>query len=318
MTIELPDDLAAAVMLRRELLREGLTDDGIRKLVQRGDLCRIRQGAYVDARWWATLSDTEQHRARLRAVLRRGHPASVASHLSSAVEHGALVWGLDLSQADITRLDGKNGRREAGVRHHRGRLEASEVKVVNGVPVTPASRAAIEVTTIADVEPALVVVNSLLSAGAMTTGELAAEAERLRDWPGTLRTEIVQRLSDPRIQSVAESRTLFMCWSQHLPRPEPQVPVVDEWGEVFAYADFGWREHGVFLEFDGRIKYERFRRQGETLEEYVLREKRREELICQVTGWVCIRITWQDLAHPRRTAARIRRILESRRHARAV
>ena len=44
-----------------------------------------------------------------------------------------------------------------------------------------------------------------------------------------------------------------------------------------------------------------------------MREKRRIELICQLTGWVCIPITWDDLEHPGRTAARIRRILASRR-----
>ncbi len=312
MTIDAYDELAAAVTLRRELIRDGLTDDTIARLVRRGELQRVRQGAYVDAGWWKDLTDAERHRVRLRAVLRRGHPASVASHVSSALEHGAEPWGIDLQQTDITRLDGKNGRREAGIRHHRGRLDPTEVVVRNGVPVTPAARAAVEVTTVVPVEQALVLVNGLLHAGALTPEELEAEVERLRDWPGTLNTRLVQSLSDPRIQSVAESRTMHLCWSQHLPRPEPQVPIVDELGDVFAYADFAWRSRGVFLEFDGRIKYERYRRPGETVEEYVLREKRREELICQVTGWVCIRITWQDLAHPRRTAQRILRILASR------
>jgi hypothetical protein len=43
-----------------------------------------------------------------------------------------------------------------------------------------------------------------------------------------------------------------------------------------------------------------------------MREKAREERICQLTGWVCIRITWADLQTPRRTAQRIRRLLDSR------
>jgi hypothetical protein len=91
------------------------------------------------------------------------------------------------------------------------------------------------------------------------------------------------------------------------------VPVLDELGRLFAYADFVWEEEGVFLEFDGRIKYELYRREGESLEEFLMREKKREERICQLTGWVCIRITWADLANPQQTAARIRRMLDSRR-----
>ena len=104
-----------------------------------------------------------------------------------------------------------------------------------------------------------------------------------------------------------------MCRQQNLPRPEPQYVVRDEHGHVFARVDFAWPEEGVFLEFDGRIKYERYRREGETLEEYVMREKRREERICQLTGWVCIRIGWADLEDPVATSARIRRLLDSRR-----
>jgi len=41
----------------------------------------------------------------------------------------------------------------------------------------------------------------------------------------------------------------------------------------------------------------------------VFREKKREDLIRAVTGWRCIRITWIDLEHPERTAARIRAVL---------
>ena len=44
-----------------------------------------------------------------------------------------------------------------------------------------------------------------------------------------------------------------------------------------------------------------------------MREKKREELICQLTGWVCIRVTWADLATPELLARRVRKLLESRR-----
>ena len=86
----------------------------------------------------------------------------------------------------------------------------------------------------------------------------------------------------------------------------------DESGREFARVDLAWVLLGVFLEFDGRIKYKKHRRKGETLEEYLMREKAREERICQLTGWVCVRVTWDQLANPRVLAARIRKILESR------
>ena len=249
----------------------------------------------------------------VRAVLRRAHPSTVATHSSAAVEHGAPVWGIDLDEVHTTRTDGRPGRREAGVVHHRGRMPEADVEEVNGIRVSAAARCAVEVCTIASVEPALVTINGLLHAGRCTPEEIAAKAEACKHWPDSLTTTIVLRLCDPRIASVGESRWGHLCWAQHLPRPEPQVAVLDEHGRAFAYVDFCWPDLGVFLEFDGREKYSRFRRKGETLEDFLMREKRREERICQLTGWVCIRITWADLERPVATARRIRRLLESRR-----
>jgi hypothetical protein len=184
--------------------------------------------------------------------------------------------------------------------------------MVSGVPVSSAARCAVEMTTIADVEAALVTVNGLLHDGQLTPSELADMARDTRHWPESLGTNLVVRLADPRLESAGETRTAHLCWTQHLPPPMPQVGVVDENGVTFARVDFAWPEYGVFLEFDGKEKYRRWRREGETLEEFLMREKRREEKICQLTGWVCIRITWADLNSPERTASRIRRILASR------
>ncbi len=302
-----------AVILRRELLEDGFTDSQIQAMVRSGDLARVRHGTYFPGDRWATLSARDRHRVLIRGVLKRAHPSTVVTHVSAVIERGGPVWGIPLTEVHVTRMDGKAGRREAGIVQHRGVLTEDDVEIVNGLPLSRAARSAVEVTTMTTVEPALVTVNGMLHAGMLTAGEFAAEVEACKHWPDTLATTIVLRLCDARVQSVAESRTMFLCWDQHLPRPEPQVPILDESGWIFAYADFAWEEEGVFLEFDGRIKYERFRREGETLEQFIMREKRREERICQLTGWVCIRITWADLEDPVRTAARIRRILLSRR-----
>jgi hypothetical protein len=202
--------------------------------------------------------------------------------------------------------------------HHRGKMREADVEEVNGIRVSNAARCGVEVCATAGVEPALVTVNGLLHAGRCTIDELVGLADSLKHWPDSLTTNIVLRLCDHRVASVGESRTGHLCWAQRLPRPEPQVPVVDEHGWPFAYVDFAWPDLGVFLEFDGREKYLRFRRDGETLDEFLLREKRREERICQLTGWVCIRITWTDLERPVETARRIRRMLDSRRSNRGA
>jgi very-short-patch-repair endonuclease len=306
-------DLEGVVFLRREALSNGWTDRQIQAQVRRGEWFRVRRGAYVSGDLWRSLSAADRYRVLCRAVLRTAHHTAALSHISAAVELGAPVWGRDLSEVHLTRTDGKSGRREGGVVHHRGVLTEDQVIERNGVRITGGTRAAVEVCTILEVEGALVTVNGLLHLGETTAAEFAAMARETESWPHSLTTDIVVRLANPRIESVGESRTAYLCWSQHLPRPEPQFKVRDERGIELHRVDFAWPEHKAFLEFDGREKYFRYRKEGETLEEFLIREKRREELICQLTGWVCIRITWADLGSPLATARRIRAILERQR-----
>ncbi|PUA79303.1 hypothetical protein C7S10_19985 [Nocardioides currus] len=308
-------DLQGVIRLRREFIAEGYTDYQLSRLVMAGVLHRVRHGAYVDKELWDRLSAADRHRVLSRAVLRTAHPSSVLSHVSAAVERGVPVWNIDLDQVHTTRTDGQSSRREAGVVHHVGDLDEADVEIINGLRVTRAPRCAVEVIATSTTEAALVVVNGMLNSRMMTGRELMSAVREMKHWPYTLTAHRVTALASDQMESVAETRTLFMCCQQGLPRPEPQVVVRDEWGDVFARVDFAWITHGVFLEFDGRIKYERFRRDGETLEEFLMREKKREERICQLTGWVCIRIGWADLERPAATARRIRGVLDSRRGA---
>jgi hypothetical protein len=307
-----PIDLDHVVLLRRELLAAGYTDRQIQTMVKRGELHRVRHGSYCDGKLWDSLSPEDRHRVLARAVLARAHPNTVLTHVSSAIEQGVPVWGHDLTKVHTTRTDGRAGRKECDRVQHAGTMPTYHVKLVNGVPVSHATRCAVEVTTISTVESALVTVDGLLHAGLTTPSGVRQFAHRTRFWPNSLRTAVVLRLADRRRESAAESRTAHLCFVRGLPRPEPQVVVLDEWGQEFARVDFAWVELGVFLEFDGRIKYERYRRSGESLEDFLLREKAREERICQLTGWVCIRVTWAQLESPQQLARRIRKILESR------
>ena len=65
----------------------------------------------------------------------------------------------------------------------------------------------------------------------------------------------------------------------------------------------------MFGEFDGLVKYLTPARPGESPADVVIREKKREDLIRELTGWLSIRLVWADLHRPARTAARIRKQL---------
>jgi hypothetical protein len=96
---------------------------------------------------------------------------------------------------------------------------------------------------------------------------------------------------------------MFRCG---LPEPVLQFEVRDAAGTFVGRTDFAWPEYGLLGEFDGFSKYGRLRRPGETVEEAVVREKTREDLLREVTGWLMIRLIWRELFTPDATAARLR------------
>ena len=301
------------ITLRRELIEAGWTDRDIYRQVKAGILTRVRYGAYVRSELVDGLDDVGLMRVRSRAVLRTAHESSVLSAQSSLGEYGVPLWGVDLAETHLTRTDGRAGRREAGVVHHRGRLRQDEWTTRDGVRLVLPARAAIEVVTSHPPEVGLVAVCGVLNGRRASITQVRTAAQRAARWPNSLNTRLVLARADSRLESVAEIRTWHFFHQHRLLRPEPQVEVHDDHGRLLGRVDFAWREHGVFLEFDGRIKYERYRRPGETLDEFLMREKRREVDICSATGWVCIRITWADLERPHVLARRIRKLLDSRR-----
>ena len=133
--------------------------------------------------------------------------------------------------------------------------------------------------------------------------------QRVDRWPQTQHLQVPIRLMRPGAQSVGETRSRFLCWAQGLPEPELQFEVRNEMGIVVGVTDMAWPEHGVLGEFDGQVKYGRLLLPGESPGDAVFREKRREDEMRRLTGYVFVRMIWWDLGRPRTTAATIRQQL---------
>jgi hypothetical protein len=258
---------------------------------------------------WANADEAERHALLARAVLKQAKAPVVLSHVSALPEYGAPLWGLRLDLVHVTRTDRRAGRMEAGIRQHQGILLPDDIVTRRGVQVTSPTRTAIDVTTVADTESSLCVVNQLLHEGHTSLEEIAGRYESMQRNPFTLHTDLVMRLANPALESVGETRTFFLCWRNGLPAPVPQYVVRDEQGREVARLDFAWPEHGVWVEFDGKAKYTKHARPGEDPGDVVFREKQREDRIRELTGWRCIRLTWADLERAERTVARLRAAL---------
>lgn len=297
------------VFLRREALGVGYDDKAIARATRNGVFHRVRHGAYAFTDIWQGLDREQRHRVTARAVLRTARAPILLSHVSAALEYGAPLWDLPLDEVHTTRLKGGAGRREAGIRHHQGLVLPGDCHELGGLPVTSAARTAVDLISITDVEHALVPINAMLHEGLLTVGEFAARLKQVERWPHTLGSHLLLRLVNAKCESVGETRSDYLFWAQGLPRPEPQLEIFLPDGRLFAKVDFAWPNHRLFLEFDGRIKYQKLLKPGEDPTDVVLREKRREERVCELTGWRCIRITWADLARPDALAQRIRTML---------
>ena len=202
-------------------------------------------------------------------VLARAHPSTVLTHVSSVAERDIPMWGLNMGVVHTTRgaAGSRRPRHASDWTPHRGVLADEDIEVVNGVAGQHCGAgAAFEVMTVAAVEPALVVVNRLLHAGAADAClRFADQVGQHQRWPGQPdRRPRRSRLADPRLESVGEDRFIYLVYRQGLPRPEPQFEVFDESGNLVARVDFAWPELGVFLEFDGGRSTQRYRLPGES------------------------------------------------------
>jgi hypothetical protein len=299
------------LFLRRDALAAGLEDNDLARAMRAGLIRRVRHGAYAFADHWHQLDPIEQHRLRTLAVLRSANTKVVVSHVSALAAMGMPLWDLPLDEVHVTRLDGRANRLGSGVRQHCGLLLPEDLDLGAHPPMTSPIRTLLDLTTITDVEHALPVADHLLHTGLISDhADLVSRWRRWHGAPGALTAQVVVRLAEARIESIGEARTHHLLWRYSLPAPEAQFVIEDPAGREIARVDFAWPKLGVFLEFDGRVKYERFRREGESVLDVVLREKKREEKICRITGWRCIRIVWADLYQPAQTAAYIRSVLE--------
>jgi very-short-patch-repair endonuclease len=79
-----------------------------------------------------------------------------------------------------------------------------------------------------------------------------------------------------------------------MPEPELQQNIYDEDGQFVARVDFCWQEQRTIGEFDGKIKYGRMLKPGQSLEDVLFAEKRREDALRDL-GWQIVRWLWADL-----------------------
>ncbi|MGY4770999.1 type IV toxin-antitoxin system AbiEi family antitoxin domain-containing protein [Kribbella sp. CWNU-51] len=295
-------DRQGGVFSRGQASDCGYTPDQIRDRIKDGRWERIRYGQYTEAAELSELTPWDlqlvKHRRLVHAVMNSIRPGAVAvSHQSALAVHGVPLWGPDLTEVQVSRLDRHRGGRIAGVRHHRGKLPPDDLSMMSGLPVTTVPRALIETACTSSFEAAVISADAAHRDHAISRDDLQRLVEVTAFWPGSATARAALRFSDPLSESVGESRLRVLMHNHGLPPPVLQATFTDAGGFV-GRVDFYFPDQRTVVEFDGLLKYA-----GRTRES-LIQEKFREDRL-RALGLEIVRLTWADLDHPDRVIARI-------------
>ncbi|WP_369136724.1 hypothetical protein [Modestobacter versicolor] len=185
-------------------------------------------------------------------------------------------------------------------------LPDDQVTVVDGVAVTDLARTVVDVARSVPFEAAVVIADAALARRRCTPEELRSCLTGMGPVPGSRQAARVLAFADGRSESVGETRSRVLFHRLGLPPPTPQLEVRRPGGGLIGRCDFGWEQHRTLGEFDGRVKYGRLLRPGQSAGDAVHEEKVREDELRDV-GWQVTRWTWSDLDRPAVVVDRLQR-----------
>lgn len=305
------------VFLRREAIAAGYSDKDLHRQLRAGVIVRPRYGGYVSAPVWQAADEREQHLICCQVVMLQHGDRVMLSHTSAAAAAGLALFEPDYRTVHVTRLDDQSGRIEAGVQHHVPTSAAGHAvrhgEFLRADDVTATIGAAL----LSGVENGLVVADSFLARHPDSAELLHAAYAEVARHPFARRLQLVVRMARPGGTNPFETRVRYAMWRGHLPEPELQWHVYDADGTLIGITDFAWPDHHLLGEADGRLKYGRLLGPNPTAEEIsrvMVAEKRREDLLREITGFGMIRYVFGELYTPDRMCGRTRAMLSRYQH----
>jgi len=290
----------------------GETDRSLLAAVRAGTLVRLRHGAYAPTVQIAELDERRRHLVLARAALAQQRGGAALAGPSAALLRGYDPFGHDLNVVHLARLDHGSSRRQAGVVHHVVQEEVKQrIQPYDGVPAVSPADAVWQVALLSTLEGAVVTADSALHLRPGLAHELQRLAARTVHQPRSRVARLAMRLA----RSVGESLTRIACFRNGIPSPDLQHDVHDDSGRLLGRTDFWWEGFRHLGEFDGKIKYGRLLKEGETPSDAVVREKRREDAR-RGTRCGMSRFAWFEIqpgSTGRRMAQLVRELEQSRR-----
>jgi hypothetical protein len=276
------------LILSREAARLGALGE-LRSSIERGDLHRVRRGAFVSGTEWGTLPADARYRTVVRAAALLSPPGRLFSHDSAAAMFRLPSIGAWPSVVHVTAGPRGGGSARAGIRWHSFADDPSSL-VINGVRVTSLARTLVDIATSTPFVRAVAMADDALRAtragdprwgwgvATPTRDQLLTALDASCPRPGSVRAHAALEFSDGGSGSPNESVCRVQLHALGLPMPVLQHPLFDEHG-LIGVLDMYWPHLRLGAEIDGASKYGPDRRYGRDLSPHqlLLNEKKRED-----------------------------------------
>jgi hypothetical protein len=283
----------------------GLFTASISHLVRTRAFVVVRRGIYADGEMWDALDeDRGRHRLRTRAATLRMTRAFVASHDSSAHEHGLEILNPPDPHVHITRPGSTNAWTEYGVKHHLARYRREQVMRIDGLDVLDLARTAVDIAREHGEPYGEIACDAAMRRG-VPHSALEDACAIMTYWPHHRRTERAVAFARPGAANLAETMARMLVTELGIGEVDLQFPVRLDSGRT-AWGDLRVGCH--IFEFFGEIKLRPPAAGGVAQSpafDVVMAAKKRDiELGHQGLG--VSHIIWADLWDPHRRAAKRR------------
>ncbi|ORA33743.1 hypothetical protein [Mycobacterium aquaticum] len=216
--------------------------------------------------------------------------AVITGRAASAL-HGAK-WVDDEAPIELI---WQNHRPPAGIVTHNDRFTCDDVVEINGMAVATIQRTALDLGRFLPRGAAVAHLDALAAATGLAADHVLPLVEDFRGAHGVRRCREALSLMDAGGQSPKETWLRLLLMDDGYPRPETQIPVLDECGYEFAYLDMGWEHAMIAVAYDGdQHRTDRVRYAWDVIR---LRKIERR-------GWLHVRVIKED--RPRDILARVR------------
>ena len=277
--------------------RAGIPANTLTRLVRDRLLRRLFKGVYVPAQ----VPDSLELRCQgLALVVPSG---AVVTDRTAGWLHGAETLApndhLDVPPLSVFSRTGSRLRSDL-LRSGERSFLPEDLVVLNGLLVTTPLRTALDLGRLLHRDQAIGALDSMLRTQQFSRDELLAGVERFRGFRGVVQLRALAPLADPRSESPGES-TLRLRWLDitDLPRPTPQVPVLDPVRHSTYRLDLALEEIRFAAEYDG----ERFHSSAQAK----ARDQARRRWLSEDQGWTVRVFTRRDVYGPRQDVGSVLR-----------